>query len=113
MSLIVTFGEAIFLLYEAKNICIAGLRKYFLTKHNGKRVRRKVSLKGVQVLMMNPFKNKIFDLARWLNQAGLAYTYQKFVVLAIFIVRSRGWAACCDRLITLFEEINLENTTFA
>ena len=58
MSLIVTFGEAVFSLDEAKNLCIAGLRKYFLTKYNGKRVRHKVLIKGVQVLRFAQKKRK-------------------------------------------------------
>jgi hypothetical protein len=59
MSLIVAFIEAIFLLDEAKNLCMAGLRKYFLTKYNGKRVRHKVSIKGVQALIAIFIQNQI------------------------------------------------------
>ncbi len=47
-----TFDEAIISLDEAKNLCIAELRKYFLTKYNGKRVRHKVSIICIQVLKL-------------------------------------------------------------
>ena len=36
----VTFDEAIFSIDKAKNLCIAELRKYFLTQYIGKRVRQ-------------------------------------------------------------------------